>query len=137
MGTVSVLTVLAGTVNLSDSLPHKILSILAGFEPVRSQTHCPLRHRTSKINCGRSACHTSLSDSLLNKTLSILAGIDLGRNRTCNLLIRIQTRCPLCHMTSDIICGWSACPTSMSDSLPPVLWNRNRNQNRNRRNRNS
>ncbi len=30
---------------------------------IRSQTRCPLRHRTSDIPCGRSACPTSLSKS--------------------------------------------------------------------------
>ncbi len=43
---------------------------------IRSQTHCPLQHRTSDISCSRSACHTSLSKSLPHKTLLILAGLE-------------------------------------------------------------
>ncbi len=43
---------------------------------IHSQTHCPLFHRTSDINCGRSVYHTSLSDSLPRKTLSIPEGLE-------------------------------------------------------------
>ena len=67
MGTLSVLTVPIQLVTHTVSI-NCTCNLL-----IRSQTHCPVQHRTSDISCSRSACHTSLSKSLPHKTLLILA----------------------------------------------------------------
>ncbi len=67
---------------------------------IRSQTRCPLGHRTSDTKISWSSCQP-LPMPLSPFSLAVNDVVDPGRTRTCNLLIRSQTRCPLRHRTSD------------------------------------
>ncbi len=89
---------------------------LAPMLPKQSST--TVAEQNSNLHSSVSQSDALLSRSCLRVLLPHKCKIDPGRTRTCNLLIRSQTRCPLRHRTHDAS-HWPAIlyPSCMSELL--------------------